>query len=73
MGIIQNWVFTDPLLVLDDLLVRVNTDCPAYIDALNESECEWPTEVIDPKEMARISQVLSVCAVREIGEEICNL
>ena len=73
VGIIQNWVITDPLLVLDDLLVRVNTDCPACIDALNESECEWSTEVIDSREMARISQVLSVCAVREIGEEICNL
>ena len=73
VSIIQNWVSISPALTFGRLLVRVNSECLTCVESVEEDECEWPTEVIDPREMARISQVLSVCAVREIGEEICNL
>ena len=50
-----------------------HSECLTCVESVEEDECECSTEVIDSREMARISQVLSVCAVREIGEEICNL
>ena len=71
VGIIQSWVSTSPSLIIDGLLVRVSPNCPTCIDSLDERECEGGVET-ESGVSERISQVLSVCAVRELGEEICT-
>ena len=69
VGIIQNWVSTNPDFTIDDLLVWANPQCPTRLDRLGGSECEYE----DTSGLhLRMSQVLSVCAVRELGEEICS-
>ena len=72
VGIIQSWVSTGPSLNLDGLLVRVSPSCPTSISSLDEEECETGTRD-DPGLGERITQTLNVCAVRNLGEEICSL
>ena len=72
VGIIQSWVSTSPSLVLDGLLVAVNPDCPTCIDCLDADECAYDNGS-DPDINERISQVLSVCAVQHLGQEICTI
>ena len=72
VGIIQSWVSTSPSLVVDGLLVRVNATCPTAISSLDEEECETGTNQ-DPGLSQRITQTLNVCAVRYLGEEICEM
>ena len=72
VAIIQSWVSTSPSLVLDGLLVAVNPDCPTCIDCLDADECAFDTGS-DPDINERISQVLSICAVRQLGQEICTI
>ena len=71
MGIIQSWVSTSPSLVLDGLLVRVSPACPTAISSLDEGECECDVST-DPGLGQRITQTLNVCAVRNLGEKICE-
>ena len=61
-----------PSLILDGLLVRVSPSCPASISSLDEEECETGTRD-DPALGDRITQTLNVCAVRNLGEELCSL
>ena len=72
VGIIQSWVSTGPSLILDGLLVRVSPSCPTSISSLDEEECETDTGH-DPGLGDRITQTLNVCALRNLGEEICSL
>ena len=71
VGIIQSWVSTSPSFILDGLKVKVVPDCPTCISSFDEDECVGSV-VIDSRIDDRISQVLSVCAVRELGQEICT-
>ena len=72
VGIIQSWVSTGPSLILDGLLVRVSPSCPTSISSLDEKQCETGT-TNDPQLSERITQTLNVCALRNLGEEICSL
>ena len=72
VGIIQNWVSTGPSMIIDWLLVRVSANCPTCIVSLDDDECVGAVGS-DSGVSERISQVLSVCAVRELGQEICTL
>ena len=69
VGIIQSWVSTNPDFTIDDLLVWANPQSPTRLDRLGGSECEY--EDISGLYL-RMSQVLSECTVRELGEEICT-
>ena len=72
VGIIQTWVSTGPSLIIDGLLVRVTGNCTTCIVSLDADECVGAVES-DSAVGERISQVLSVCAVRELGQEICTI
>ena len=72
VGIIQSWVSTSPSLIIDGLLVRLTAGCPTCIDNLDAEECDCPGN-IDPGTAEMMSQVLSVCAIRQIGQEICTI
>ena len=72
VGIIQSWVSTSPSLVVDDRLVRVNPNCPTRIDCLDDDECA-SSNGPDPEVYERISHVLSACAARRLGQQICDL
>ncbi|CAI8036866.1 hypothetical protein GBAR_LOCUS20654, partial [Geodia barretti] len=72
VGIIQSWVSTGPSLVLDGLLVKVSLSCPTSISSLDEEECETGT-AHDPQLGDRITQTLNVCAIRNLGEQVCRL
>ena len=72
VGIIQSWVSGAPSLVIDGLLVMVSPACPTSISRLDEEECETGTST-DPGLGLRISQTLNVCALRNLGEELCSL
>ena len=72
VGIIQSWVSTSPSMIVNGLLVRVSANCITCVDNLDVPECVM--EVEDDSEMsARISRIFNVCAVRELGEEICTI
>ena len=72
VGIIQNWVSTSPCLVLDGLMVRVVPSCSTLLPSLCDEECV--SEVQTESGVAEtVSQVLSVCAVRSLGQQICTL
>ena len=71
VGIIQSWVSTNPVLALDGLLVRVNPHCPTRLASLGDSECELEDRA-GADMSARINEVLSVCAVRELEDAICT-
>ena len=74
VGIIQSWVSTSPSLTLDSLLVRVNANCPTSVASLGDDESESGDRIFFDSEVAvRVNQVLSVCAVRELGKEICTV
>ena len=73
VGIIQSWVSSGPSLIIDGLLVRVNAECPTCIDGLDTDECDYPLSWLDSEVSERIGQVISVCAVRQLGQDICNL
>ena len=69
VGIIQRWVSTRPHIVLDNLLVWVNPQCPTALSSLGESECDYE----DNSGLGlRMGEVLSECAVIELREDICN-
>ena len=70
VGIIQSWVSNSPSLIIDGLLVRINDDCPTSIVCLDDDECPWSTNDIDTE---IITQVLSVCAIRSLGQQICTI
>jgi hypothetical protein len=72
VGIIQRWVSTSPSPVLEGLLVRVSADCPTSVASLDEEECECGARS-DPGLGERITEVLNVCALRELGQEVCSL
>ena len=72
VGIIQSWVSTSPSLIIDGLLVRLTVGCPTCVDNLDAEECDCPGD-IDPGTAEMMSQVLSVCAIRQIGQEICTI
>ena len=72
VGIIQSWVSTCPSLILDGLVVRVYHDAPTCIPSLHDGECV--DDVGSVSGVAEVvSQVLSVCAVRALGQEICTI
>ena len=52
--------------------MRVTGNCPTCIVSLDDDECVGAVES-DSGVSERISQVLSVCAVRELGQEICTI
>ena len=51
------------------LLVKVIGNCPTCLVSLTDDECVGTVES-DSGVSERISQVLSVCAVRELGQDI---
>lgn len=71
VGIIQNWVSEAPQLVLDGLSVRINPHCTTLMDSMEDRECEVEV-VYDRHTVEFMTQVLSVCTVREIGHQICT-
>ena len=75
LSIIQNWVLTAPSLTLDWLLVRVNPNCPTGIASLDVVECDSRDSNFLPDSALhqRVRNVLSVCALRELGDDICNV
>ena len=52
--------------------MRVTGNCPTCIVSLDDDECVGAAES-DSAVGERISQVLSVCAVRELGQESCTV
>ena len=72
VDIIQNWVSANPSLILDGLLMRVSPTCPTSLSSHDEEECDSGVRS-DPELAQRISQTLNVCAVRNLGQEICHL
>ena len=73
VGIIQSWVSTGPSLTIDRLLVRVSPNCPTHIASIEEDECVDDTVTSGSGAVERISQVFSMCAVRELRQEICSV
>ena len=73
VGIIQSWVSTSPSLTLDGLLVRVSANCPTCVSSVGDEECVGGDTVLSDSVAVRVSQVLSVCAVRELGQQICTI
>ena len=74
VSIIQNWVLTAPSLTIDWLLVRVNPNCPTGIASLDVAECDSGDTFLSDSDLnERIGSILSVCAFRELGTDICNL
>ena len=74
LDIIQNWVVTAPSLTLDWLLVRVNPNCPTSISSLDMTECVSGDSFLPDSALnGRIRNILNVCAVRELGADICNV
>ena len=74
LSIIQNWVLTAPSLTLDWLLMRVNPNCPTGIASPDVAECvSGDTFLSDSVLNERIGNILNVCAIRELGADICNL
>ena len=71
VGIIQNWVSTRPYFTLDGLLVWANPKCPTLLSSLGDSECEYEDNSGSGLHL-RVTQVLNKCAVKELGQEICN-
>ena len=71
-GFLQSWVSTGSALVLDRLLMRVSDNCPTHINSLDDDECVGDTGT-DSAVSEIISQVLSVCAVRHLGQKICTI
>ena len=66
---------THTLLVLctiQCLQVRVSGDCPTSVSSLDEGECESGTRT-DPELGERITQSLNLCAIRDLGREVCRL
>ena len=72
VGIIQSWVSTSPSFTLNGLLVRVNANCPTCVASLGDDECVSEDTVLSDSVAVRVSQVLSVCTVRELGKQICT-
>lgn len=72
VAIIQSWVLTCPSLILDGLVVRVHHNIPTFVSSLDDNECVGAVPT-DSGLSERINQVLSVCAVRELGQEICTV
>ena len=70
VSIIQSWVSTSPSFTLDGLLVRVNANCPTCVASLGDDECV--SGDTDSGVAIRVHQVLSLCAVRSLGQEICT-
>ena len=52
--------------------MRVNPHCPTRLASLGDSECELEDRAGAADMSARISEVLSVCAVRELEDAICT-
>ena len=74
VGIIQNWISTAPSLTLDWLLVRVNADCPTGLASLGDPECEGGESILpDSALVERVSRVINVCAIRQLGRDFCSL
>ena len=74
VGIIQTWVSTSPSLTVDRLLVRVNANCPTSTVSLDDDECVGGGSFLpDSAVTESITRVLSVCAVRQLGQDICTL
>ena len=73
--LLQRWVSTAPSLRLDWLLVRINPHCPTTIPRLDVAECvHGESSFLPDSNIAeRITTVLNVCAVRQLGEKICNV
>ena len=59
-------------MIIDWLLMRVSADCPTCVVNLDDDECVGAVG-FDSGVSERISQVLSVCAVRGLGQEICTV
>ena len=72
VGIIQSWVSACPSLIIDGLVVRVYHDVPTCIPSLHDGECVDDVESVSGVAEV-VSQVLSVCAVRALGQEICTI
>ena len=75
VDIIQTWVSTTPgSLTVDRLLVRVNANCPTSTVSLDDDECVGGGSFLpDSAVTESITRVLSVCAVRQLGQDICTL
>ena len=54
------------------LQVRVSGDCPTSVSSLEEGECESGIRT-DPELGERITQTLNLCAIRDLGREVCRL
>ena len=54
------------------LVVRVYHDVPTCIPSLDDGECVDDVESVSGVAEV-LSQVLSVCAVRALGQEICTV
>ena len=74
LDIIQNWISTAPSFTIDWLLMRVNPNCPTEIPRLDVAECNNIATIFPDSALAEsVSRVLNVCAVRELGANICNV
>ena len=74
VGIIQSWVSSSPSLTLDGLLVRVSANCLTSVASLGDEECEGGGRIMPESAVAEVvTRVLSVCAVREFGDDICTI
>ena len=74
VGIIQSWVSSSPSLTLDGLLVRVSANCLTSVASLGDEECEGGGRIMPESAVAEmVTRVLSVCAIRELGNDICTI
>ena len=74
VGIIQSWVSSTPSLTLDGLLVRVSANCPTSVASLGDEECEGGGRIMPESAVAEmVTRVLGVCAIRELGNDICTI
>ena len=69
VDIIQEWVLTSPSITLNELLVRITPNCPTCLVDIDYDECKADH---DSGFTERVSQVLSTCAVRCLGQQICT-
>ena len=68
---IQNWVSSAPSLII---LVRVNANCSTRTVSLDDAECVGGGSFLpDSAVTESITRVLNVCAVRQLGQDICTV
>ena len=66
---IQDWVRGGPVVKLNQLLVRVNHDCPVTVTGFGDPECAVPASLtLSPQ----VIGAFNTCAIQSLGTQVCS-